>query len=236
MCQAAPLNNMAATDKLRTMCRGVWARIRYERNRVKQQDDQDQDDQEVEQKFCVPRDYQQTLESHGASLKSVKSLVDEYFDTVSLTLLQRDVWCRKRGDKWELKIPPEGLMHGRESAGMTQYREVVGKTDVAEEVMKISDTSLEDLTRLVLVEATRETWMLEDYTISIDTLEDGWSVGEIELMTSAGKNIESVKQRIQALGEQLNFEPLMYGKVRYLLEKQNHPAVKILRAVSGDIK
>ena len=40
------------------------------------------------------------------------------------------------------------------------YREVVGKTDVADEVMKISNTPLEDLTRLVLVEATRETWML----------------------------------------------------------------------------
>ena len=116
------------------------------------------------------------------------------------------------------------------------YREVVRKIDVADEVMKISNTPLEDLTRLMLVEATRETWKLEDYTISIDTLEDGWSIGEIELMTSAGKNVESVKQRIQALGEQLNFDPLMYGKVRYLLEKKNHPAVKILRAVSGEIK
>ena len=229
LCHSPPLSKIAATDKLVTMCRGVWSRIKYERMLRTEK----MVEEEVEQKFCVPSGYREILESNGAIFQSKKSLVDEYFDTADLALLRQDCWLRKRGDKYELKVAPEGQHHTQSSVGMTQYREISGKSDVESELVKITNTALDEMTRLCVVDAVREAWKLGDFNIVIDRLEDdGWSVGEIELIATRGENIEELKERIENLGQQLKFTVQSYGKVRHCLENQNPDAWKLLTTLS----
>ena len=227
LCHSPPLSNIAATDKLVTMCRGVWSRIKYERM-IKTQK---AEEEEIEQKFCVPSNYRHILESNGALFISKKSLVDEYFDTEELSLLRKDCWLRKRGDQYELKVPPEGKHHTQTS--MTQYREISGRCHVKTELAKITNIPLDEMTRLCLVDAVRESWKLGNFNIVIDKLEtDGWSVGEIELIATPGQNIDEMKEKIETLGRQLNFRAQSYGKVRHCLETQNPEAWKLLTSLS----
>ena len=83
------------------MCRGVWARVTYERSKTAVTADRDV---EVEQKFSVPQNYKHILLSNGAEFKTEKVLDDEYLDTNDLKLLKSDHWLRRRGEKYELKI------------------------------------------------------------------------------------------------------------------------------------
>ena len=201
---------------------------RYEKLKIRMEENQ-----ELEQKFSVPENYSSILEENGAVKKSEKLLEDEYYDTTNFELLKRDVWLRKRGEKYELKIAPPGEAHKRDIQGMTQYKEVEGKDDVVKELSKIVDTKLDDMTILVKVSASRESWILDDFTIVIDRIiEDGWSVGEIELMAAPGQNMANVKDRIDKLRQQFKFTPLQFGKVRHCLQTQNPVAYTLLSQLS----
>ena len=196
-----------------------------------------EENQELEQKFLVPEDYSSILEDNGAVKKSEKLLEDEYYDTDSFELQNKDVWLRKRGEKFELKIAPPGEAHERDIQGMTQCREVEGKEDVVKELSKIVETKIEDMQILVKVSASRESWVLDDFTIVIDKIiEDGWSVGEIEPMATPGQNMANVKIRIDKLRQQFNFTPLQFGKVRHCLETHNPDAYTILSQITPIIQ
>jgi len=222
-CKKPPLNNLAITEKLEKMCLGIWSRLRYERKRNRPQN------QEIELKFIVPKNYSSILMENGASLISEKMLEDVYFDTSDFQLLKKDVWLRKRGDDYELKIAPPNEAHSKESKGLTHYQEVTGVKNVTFELSKIIKPNIEDLDVLVNVSAKRQNWELEDFKIVIDTIvSDGWMVGEVELMAGENDNINIIKQRIEDLTKKLNFEPQPYGKVRHCLETQNAKAYNIL--------
>jgi len=222
-CKKPPLNSLAITEKLEKMCLGIWSRLRYEKKRNRPQN------QEIELKFIVPRNYSSILMENGASLISEKMLEDVYFDTSDFQLLKKDVWLRKRGDDYELKIAPPNEAHFKESTGMTHYQEVNGVKNVTFELSKIIKPNIEDLDVLVNVSAKRQNWELEDFKIVIDTIvNDGWMVGEVELMAGANDNINIIKKRIEDLTKKLNFEPQPHGKVRHCLKTQNAKAYNIL--------
>ena len=227
MCHAQPLCGLAITDKLLTMARGVWSRIKYERGKAASED------QEVEQKFAVPDNYRDILKSVGAVKKSEKDLTDEYLDTSDYQLMRMDYWLRRRGEKYELKIPPEDKVHKREGVGMTQYREVEGREEVQAVISKLLNKSVDELTTLVKVAAVRELYSFEDFSISIDRIQnDGWSVGEIELMTRSDADMLQVKKRIEDLGQKLSFTPQQAGKVNHCLKTQNPEASDLLKTLN----
>ena len=226
MCHSGPLSGLAITDKLVTMTRGVWSRIKYERTQV-------MSDTEVEQKFSVPDNYRDILESVGAVKKSEKVLNDEYLDTRDYQLMRRDYWLRRRGEKYELKIPPEDSVHKRDSVGLTQYTEVEGKEEVQAVISKLMNLTLDELTSLVKISAVRELYSLEDFCISIDRIQDdGWSVGEIELMARSDADMLKVKKRIEDLGQKLLFTPQQAGKVNHCLKTQNPEASEVLKTLN----
>ena len=229
MCHSQPLSGLAITDKLVTMCRGVWSRIKFERGRGQVMSE----DQEVEQKFSVPDNYRDILESVGAVKKSEKVLNDEYLDTSDYQLLRKDYWLRRRGEKYELKIPPEDSVHKRDSVGLTQYTEVEGKEEVQGVLSKLLNLSVDELTSLVKISAVRELYSLEDFSISIDRIQDdGWSVGEIELMARSDADMLKVKKRIEDLGQKLLFTPQQAGKVNHCLKTQNPEASEVLKTLN----
>ena len=227
LCHSQPLCSLAITEKLLTMCQGVWSRIKYERRR------QMVTDQEVEQKFSVPYNYRDILESVGAVKKSEKVINDEYLDTHDFQLMRMDHWLRRRGEKYELKIPPIDKVHQRDGVGLTQYREVEGEEEVQPVIYKLLNMNLEDLTSLVKISAVRETFNFEDFTISVDRIQDdNWSVGEIELMARSDADMQKVKKRIKNMGQKLKFTPQQAGKVTHCLKVQNPEASQILMTLN----
>ena len=224
-CHSPPLVNLAISNKLANMCQGIWARLKFERKRASDSD------REIEMKFVVPDDYATVLESVHAILVSEILLEDTYFDTDHFDLLKRDIWLRKRGDDWELKIPLGDNLMG----GFTQYREVVGLEKISNELKNAINKRPNELDVLVQFSSTRENWKLEKFNIVIDRIvEDGWTVGEIELMNNSSENVMDSKKRIEDLGRKLGFEAQTFGKVQHCLATQKPEAWKILLELSNN--
>lgn len=222
-CHSPAIVNLAISSKLANMCQGIWARLKFERKRASASD------QEIEMKFIVPDDYAGVLESVHATLVSEILLEDIYFDTDHFDLLKRDIWLRKRGDNWELKIPLGDNSMGLKSVGFTQYREVEGLENIANEIKNATNKRPDELNVLVRVSATRENWKLEKFNIVIDRIvEDGWTIGEIELMNNSSDNVIDSKNKIEDLGKKLGFKPQKFGKVHHCLATKKPEAWKIL--------
>jgi len=225
-CHIPPLALLNSTAKLLNMCRGIWARLKYEREKVK---DESMGEKflEVEQKFCVPVGYKAILESAGARKVAEKTLSDLYLDTQDMTLMRQDVWLRKRGRDWELKIP---VGVGRDnSGGMTEYKEVEGKEEVEREVAKFTGVGLSNMVELVKLGTVRECWSLEEFSIVIDKMdEDGWTVGEVELLVKNNEDLEMARKKVQDVVTLLGFTVQKYGKVERCIRAQNVEAAKIL--------
>ena len=235
-CHSSPLASLAISHKLSNMCRGIWSRLKYERRREHSRRSAapsvQELDQEIELKFQVPDDYRSSLESVQASFVSEILLDDTYFDTEHLDLLRQDVWLRKRGETWEIKIPLADNFHTK---GMTQYREVLGLPKIKTELKKFVSQNPEELNVLVKVSSKRENWKLKKFNIVIDRiLDDGWTIGEIELMNKSSDSARDSKTQIEDLGRKLGFKPYPFGKVTHCLESQAPEAWKILSRLSNE--
>lgn len=224
ICNRPPFYSLSSTEKLRNMCKGVWARLKHERNKRMTQC------LEIEQKFSVPKDYKTSLLSAGATLVSTKPLKDVYWDTPELSLLKQDVWLRQRESTWELKVP---IGDSQYENGVTQYREVEGRVEVEKEVASYTEAIMNDMVVLVTVESKRESWQLNKFNITIDSLiEDNWSVGEVELVVTNQSEMENARVRVQELASNLGFTFQKYGKVRHCLRNQNPRALKVLQELN----
>jgi len=230
-CHQPPLVLLSCTAKLLNMCRGVWARLRHER-RIwgNQWLGMDADCVEVEQKFTVPDNYKTMLESAGAHLVSEKTLSDTYMDTEDLILLRRDVWLRRRGALWELKVPAG--KDQRNTCGMTQYSEVTGRKEVEREVIKFTEIEMDKMMEMVKVVAVRESWVMGEFNVVIDRLDnDNWSVGEVEILVKSQTEVEKARRKVQEAGIMLGFSPQENGKVEHCLRTQNPGAAAVLEQV-----
>ena len=114
------------------MCRKVWARLKYGRQGKEINESMEQC-LEAEQKSS----YKTVLESAGAANLSQKILSDIYMDTQDLVLPKQDMWLRKMGTQWELRIPAG--VGGRNIGRMTQYVEVEGREEVIRELARMED-------------------------------------------------------------------------------------------------
>jgi len=225
-CHVPPLALLNSTAKLLNMCRGIWARLKYEREKVKCES-MGEKCLEVEQKFCVPVGYKTILESAGAKKVAEKTLSDLYLDTQDMTLLRQDVWLRRRGCEWELKIPAG--VGGDNGGGMTEYKEVEGKEEVEREVAKFTSIGLSSMVELVKLGAVRECWRLEEFSIVIDKMdEDGWTVGEVELLVKNKEELEMARKKVQDVVTMLGFTVQKCGKVGHCIRAQNVEAAELL--------
>jgi len=225
VCHRPPLVLLSSTTKLLNMCRGIWARLRHERAKGKRKDQC----LEVEQKFSVPDNYRTVMETAGAELVSEKTVADVYLDTQDLALLRQDVWLRIRGTLWEVKIGAGGR---RNTGGMTQYREVEGKGKVQKEVARFTSVDLDKMVEMVRVVAVRESWVFEELSVVIDRMvDDGWSVGEIELVVKTQEELDGARKKVQETANILGFTPQKEGKVDHCLCLQNPVAAGVLMEV-----
>jgi adenylate cyclase class IV len=115
----------------------------------------------------------------------------------------------------ELEIGAEAR---RNAGGMTQYREVEGKKKVQEEVARFTSVDVDKMVEMVRVVAVRESWILEELSVVIDRMvDDGWSVGEVELVVKTQEEVDGARKKVQETADMLGFSPQKYGKVEHCL-------------------
>lgn len=228
-CHTPSVRSLTTTGKLLNMCKGIWNRLRYERRLGTKKDKPDQEI-EVEQKFQVTDDYRSRLEDAGASMVRPPTLMkDVYWDTEDLILLSRDWWLRQRDGVWELKVSVSPTnMDSSHSDGLTTYREVTGEQAVRDTLTHGGvNSELEQLVVMARVACTRENWRLGRLGLVVDRMEDGYIVGELEVMCNLEARDEAVRE-VEQVAARLGFTPQKTGKVSHCLRTQNVKAWNLL--------
>ncbi|KAJ0059912.1 hypothetical protein NL108_015534, partial [Boleophthalmus pectinirostris] len=158
---------------------------------------------------------------------------DQYFDTASFALTLQDFWLRKRKGSWELKCPVsrgqskvEALCtRYREITDLAEIqlrvREVIKdhgstqprnqKTDevvdsqtqtVSEEETWLCDMNLKCFAEFTTVR--RSFTLKEDgVQVDLDQADFGYNVGEIEVLVSEGRDVQSALEKIEKAAQKL---------------------------------
>ena len=227
-CHKPQVASLASTSKLVKMCQGIWNRLVHERKEARKSHGS-QEEIEVEQKFVVPEDYSRILLEAGGKLVGEKEMVDRYRDDQDFSLLSNDFWLRQRSrgleEVWELKLPA-----GRREAGGTIYREVSDPQTIRMLLKEVGvQEDVDQLDLLVEVSCKREEWSLEEMTIVVDKMADGYSVGEVETMVRGKEGREEALARVKETASKLGVSPQLEGKVERRLRIANPRAYAKLK-------
>lgn len=164
---------------------------------------------EVEQKFILSKEEIARLTA-GADFLDEKTFTDVYFDTAEFALTKNDMWLRKRGEQFDLKIP----MHAFGSKKLTQqYQEIEGEEKIREifAVAPIgdfeSDIKFLGYDAFCICTTTRRKFNKDKFTIDVDYVDYGSSDGgrtnfsyevvEIELMVKEKEQMDEAKIEIE---------------------------------------
>ncbi len=174
-------------------------------------------------------------------------LQDEYWDCAdkAFPLTTRDIWLRLRDSKWEIKFPP-ALLH---SAGISlsqkpcfidQYAELDTPADISKFLHKhaflsgshASSTALSLELRadgffpFASITTHRTTLTYKDATVVLDETDDGYCVGEVEVMltdATSGDAAHHAEQYIKSIAAELGItlDGGMPGKVLVYIRQHN---------------
>ncbi len=180
---------------------------------------------EVEKKFLYNEATIKTL-TEGAEFVGEKIFTDSYFDNETFSLTTKDIWFRKRGERFELKLPLNVKMEERVS---DQYKELETEKEIADYFKwNLSEASLEELVKksgfnpFATFTTTRKKYKKDDFTIDIDTTDFGFNIIEIEIMVSEESDIEEGIKKIlefaSSIGSELGY---VCGKGVEFLKKNN---------------
>lgn len=224
--KAPGMKDLLGTSKIVTICRGIWARLIYEINKHKERSEQQL---EVECKFSVPENCRDRLQRAGAEKVGTVLLQDVYIDKQDYQLSRNDSWLRFRDRGVELKYAVQCLNH---TEGSTVYREEKNRMYICEQLGCEIPSSVSCLgaewTVLVSIQTSREKWRFEGLEIVLDQLEDGFTVGEIELVTNHPSQVDEARRRINRVAEELGFTRQYQGKLDHALRLHNPAAFSIL--------
>lgn len=191
---------------------------------------------EVEKKFkLTPEDIERLTD--GAEFINEKTFTDIYFDTADYSLTTKDYWLRCRDGKYELKIPlNDGKMS--QDRDLDQYKEL----ETEEEIRKVLDIKEnksfeEDLKDngyipFCTITTTRKKYKKNKFIIDLDTLDFGYSIGEIELMVEDESKIEEAHDEIMNFAKENNLEIApVRGKVLEYLHRNSPSHYEALHAL-----
>lgn len=182
---------------------------------------------EVEKKFILSEeDIQRIIQ--GAQFLGEKSFTDTYFDTADYSLTKADKWLRLRDDRFELKLP---MNQGKGSSQrkLDQYEELTDDNLIRSALgIKVVGTLEDDLKAngyepFSTFTTTRKKYKKSDFIIDLDTMDFGYSIGEIELMVNDASEMETALNRILAFAEELGLSiaPVRGKVIEYI--KRNNP-------------
>jgi adenylate cyclase class IV len=182
---------------------------------------------EVEQKFLLSeKDLNKLVED--AEFLGEKKFVDQYFDTAEYNLTKNDIWLRKRGESFELKIP---VAESFESS-TNQYQEIEGEEKIREifAIPKIK-SFVEDIFDLGYscfceCQTTRKKYQKGKFIIDLDEVEYAdsdfkYCLAEVELLVENKDDIQKAEAEILEFAKSLNLEvSRVRGKVLEYLKRE----------------
>ncbi|KAM4706457.1 thiamine-triphosphatase [Discoglossus pictus] len=170
---------------------------------------------EVERKFNPGPDLEERLRDLGAELRKELVFRDSYYDSPDLRLTLRDLWLRRRGDKWELKHPPERGTLGLTGAS-TQYRELNCEADIVRRVSEeleipcphsVDSLGLMEFASFV---TSRRSFQLPPrgdsglrVIVDLDMADFGFEVGEVEVLVQTQEEVQMAMEEVEEICKQL---------------------------------
>ncbi|MFH1621252.1 MAG: CYTH domain-containing protein [Patescibacteria group bacterium] len=160
---------------------------------------------EVEKNFnLTPEEKRCLLE--GAEFVGEKTFTDVYLDALTNDLTKRDIWLRKRGERFELKLPVESAEKGC-SRKTKHYLEIETDDEIRRELLLPLEGTMEKAIELAgyspfcICITTRASYVKRGFNIVIDhvTYEGSdWSydTSEIELLVSTAEEISQAEEKI----------------------------------------
>ena len=181
---------------------------------------------EVEQKFILSeKDIVRLIAS--ADFLGEKKFMDTYYDTAEYTLTKNDIWLRKRGDEFELKLP----LREAPKSSMQQYQEIEGAEKIRQifAIVPVSDFE-SDIKSLgyepfCVCTTTRKKFKKDEFTIDLDEVSYGdfsYNIAEIELMVDEKSAILRATKKIEKFAEEKKLKiSSVRGKIiEYLMVKK----------------
>ena len=186
---------------------------------------------EIERKFKLSSEEKETL-LEGATLFGEEMFVDVYFDTEDFTLGKNDIWLRRRGEVFELKIPV-GQNQGRQTrqyqeiSGAEKIREIFAVAPVLDFETDIKVFGYEIFCRL---KTTRRKYQKEGLTIDLDVATSDlpgeqdfcYQVAEVELLVENKTETFRASEEIEnfAKKNKLKTENIRGKVAEYLFRKR----------------
>lgn len=181
---------------------------------------------EVEQKFILSeKDIEKLID--GADFLSEKTFTDVYCDSADFSLSRNDMWLRRRGENWELKIPMHEIgksvtMQYQEIEGEEKIREIFGIVPILDFETDIRELGYESFCKLT---TTRRKYKKDGFIIDLDEVSGendfAYKIGEIELMVESKDQMQGAIHEIANFAKKHFLETLpVRGKVLEYLQRK----------------
>jgi len=164
---------------------------------------------EVEKKFKLDNKQLARIKKL-AKFVSKKTFTDVYFDDEEYSLTSSDVWLRKRGNNFELKVPG---ISARAARRVNVYVEIYGQKKISRELKLksgssgfISNLQKNGYRQFCRIKTTRKKYAYGDFIIDIDEVDFGYSLCEIEKIAKSKKDIGRIGREIISAGKKLGLK------------------------------
>lgn len=186
---------------------------------------------EVESGFIITPEQEEKL-IEGADFLGEKKFTDVYYDDEEYSLTTKDIWLRKRDDKFELKVSLNKSIEKRVS---DQYEELDNETDILKyfgaDTIRLFGDFLKERGYKPFCEITtmRRKYKKDGFNIDLDTVNFGYEILEIELMVSGSSKMDEATQSIIKFAEKHNItKEEEWGKVIEYVRRNNPEHFKAL--------
>lgn len=195
---------------------------------------------EVEKKFLLsPADEARLI--RGAKLVGERVIEDSYYDNETYDITLADMWLRKRGGEFELKVP----LRVSDDRTVNQYRELTDRMQICQTLGLPADGSdvgsvLEKMDYKIFMSprTIRRTYRKDGFTIDLDTVTYGgsdfrYSLAEIEMMVEDEADMPAAIASIIDFAKRqgLVTDQFILGKVAAYLKSERPDHYQALVAV-----
>ncbi|KAL8589947.1 hypothetical protein ACOMHN_024034 [Nucella lapillus] len=171
---------------------------------------------EVERKFTLTGNTEEQLKSLGARLHKEKSFTDVYYDNDEFSIIVSDCWLRRRNDSWEAKVPLTPQKAGAIFSPASQYKEISNEREISrwlvdhlgmDRWMRGDPVDLlvqaAGLAEFAKFNTTRRSYTLPSCMVDLDLTDNGFQVGEIDVMAASPEELPQALQTISNVAAQL---------------------------------
>jgi adenylate cyclase class IV len=178
---------------------------------------------EVEKKFILTKKQEDNLIKDAEFVGEVEN-TDIYYDDLNYSLTKQDLWLRNRNGRFELKVPMNGFKNNHE---LDRYRELETEEEILDYFKSDFDTVKEFLkdkeyNSFCTIVTKRRKYKKEGFNIDLDVADFGYTLGEVEFLTSDELSLEDVTKSIFDFAKRHDLEIVnVYGKVEEYLRRNN---------------